>query len=82
VFAVLDAVFAEEVGLDGDKGEHDRDTDAKVEVGETGTDVAEAVVVDEDGKDAVKVEEEQARQTSVGVREAEDRATDPYAKPL
>jgi hypothetical protein len=58
VFAVLDAVFAEEVGLDWDKGEHDGDSDAEVEVGETGTDVAEAVVVDKDGKDAIEVEEE------------------------
>lgn len=79
---MLNAVFAEEVGLNWDKGEHDRDTDAEVEVGETGTDVAEAVVVNEDGKDAVKVEEEQTIQVSVGEREAESRATDPYAKPL
>jgi hypothetical protein len=38
--------------------EHESHADAEVEVGETGADVAEAVVVDEDGKDAVEVEEE------------------------
>jgi hypothetical protein len=43
--------------LNWHKGEHEGDADAEVEVGETGADVAETVVVNEDGKDAVEVEE-------------------------
>jgi len=68
--------------LDWDEGEHDCDSDAEVEVGETGADVAETVVVDEDGKDAVEVEEEQTIKSSVGEREVEMRDTHPYANPL
>jgi hypothetical protein len=74
---VLDAIFAEEVGLNWHKGEHEGDADAEVEVGETGTNVAEAVVVDKDGKDTVEVEEEQTARTSVYCVEVENRVTDP-----
>ena len=58
---MLYAIFAEEVGLDGDEDEHAGDADAEVEVRETGADVAETIVVDEDGEDTIKVEEEESR---------------------
>lgn len=60
VLAVLDAVLAEEVGLDGNEDEHDSHTDAEVEVRQTGADVAETIVVDKDVEDTIEVQEQEA----------------------
>jgi predicted nucleic acid-binding Zn-ribbon protein len=46
--------------------EHNGDSDTEVEVGKTGNDVTEAVVVDEDGEYTIEVEEEQTIDSSVG----------------